>query len=79
MKEDIDKIVQEQKYQQFRLNYEASGKPNPEKERQLKHRGRLIESLNSLHSARKYYPFEGFTIFWDWVINAPKRYESAKI
>lgn len=62
-----------------REEYENSGKPDPEKERQLKVRGGLIMSLNDLHSSRKYHAFEGFTIFWDWIVNLPKKYESCKV
>ncbi|KAL4486755.1 hypothetical protein ABPG72_006587 [Tetrahymena utriculariae] len=79
LKNDVEKIVQEQKYQRAREDYEKSGKPDPERERQLKIRGGLIQRLNNLHGSRKYHPFEGFTIFWDWVVNLPKKYDSCKL
>lgn len=50
-----------------------------EKERQIKVRGNLIQSMNNLHGSRKYHAFEGFTVFWDWVVNLPKKYDSCKI
>ncbi|EGR33876.1 hypothetical protein IMG5_033550 [Ichthyophthirius multifiliis] len=79
LKDDLEKIIQEQRYQKLREDYNASGKADPEKERQIKTRSQLIQKLNNLHQARKYMPMEGFTIFWDWAVNVPKRYSSVKV
>ena len=75
----MEKIVQQQKYQKARKQYQKTQPIDDYKQRSKRTRDNLIASMQAMQNPRKYNLLEGLIFYWDWTMNLPKKYEKSQL